>query len=71
MVTLLSVTVLGAWASDASSFGGGDGSAKNPYLITTAAQWDQLVSDVNGRRLSGKPTAKGLYIHGNRKVVVK
>ena len=27
--------------------------------------------DLNGRRLSGKPTAKGLYIHNGRKVVIK
>ena len=31
-----------------SSFGGGDGSAKNPYIINTAAHWDQFASDVNG-----------------------
>jgi hypothetical protein len=27
--------------------------------------------DLNGRRLSGKPTAKGLYIHGGKKVAIK
>jgi hypothetical protein len=27
--------------------------------------------DLNGRKLSGKPTAKGIYVHGNRKVVIK
>lgn len=27
--------------------------------------------DLSGRRLNGKPTAKGLYIHGGRKVIVK
>ena len=27
--------------------------------------------DLNGRRLSGKPTRKGLYIHNGRKVVIK
>ena len=27
--------------------------------------------DLNGRRLSGKPTAKGLYIMKGRKVVIK
>ena len=26
--------------------------------------------DLNGRRLSGKPTARGIYIHNGRKVVV-
>jgi hypothetical protein len=27
--------------------------------------------DLNGRRLFGKPTAKGLYIVNGRKVVIK
>ena len=27
--------------------------------------------DLNGRKLDGKPTVKGLYLHGGRKVVVK
>jgi hypothetical protein len=55
MLVLLSTMVLAAWADGASSFGGGDGSAKNPYLIKTAAQWDQLASDVNsGTSYSGK-----------------
>ena len=27
--------------------------------------------DLNGRKLSGKPTAKGLYIHNGRKAVIK
>ena len=27
--------------------------------------------DLDGRRLNGKPTKKGVYIHGGRKVVVK
>lgn len=48
MLMLLSVTVLGVWADGASTFGGGDGSAKNPYIINTAAHWDQFASDVNG-----------------------
>ena len=26
---------------------------------------------LDGRRLDGKPTAKGLYIHGGRKVIVQ
>jgi hypothetical protein len=26
---------------------------------------------LNGVKLSGKPTKSGLYIHGNRKVVIK
>ena len=48
MLALLSTMVLGAWADGGSSFGGGDGSVKNPYIIKTAAHWDQLASDVNG-----------------------
>ena len=35
-----------AWAD--SPFGGGDGSAKSPYLIQTTDHWDQLATDVNG-----------------------
>jgi hypothetical protein len=27
--------------------------------------------DMSGRKLGGKPTKKGLYIHGDRKVVIK
>ena len=46
MLVLLSMTILRAWAD--STFGGGDGSVKNPYIINTAAHWDQLASDVNG-----------------------
>ena len=45
-LALLCALVQGAWAD--SSFGGGDGSAKNPYIINTAAHWDQFASDVNG-----------------------
>ena len=53
MLMLLSMTVLGAWAD--STFGGGDGSEKNPYIIRTTAQWDQLATDVNGgTNYSGK-----------------
>ena len=27
--------------------------------------------DLNGRRLAGKPTTKGIYINGGHKVVIK
>ena len=48
MMLLIAVfTTAEAWADGTSSFGGGDGSAKNPYLIKTTAQWDQFASDVN------------------------
>ena len=46
MFALLCTMVQGAWAD--SSFGGGDGSAKNPYIINTAVHWDQFASNVNG-----------------------
>ena len=46
VLTLLCMVAQGAWAD--SSFGGGDGSAKNPYIINTTAHWDQFASDVNG-----------------------
>ena len=47
-LALLCAVVQGAWADVTSSFGGGDGSAKNPYIINTAAHWNQFTSDVNG-----------------------
>ncbi len=41
------------WAD--SAFGGGDGSAKNPYIISTSDQWDLLGTDVAaGTNYSGK-----------------
>lgn len=43
LAVLLNATM--AWAED-TSFSGGDGSAKSPYIITTAADWDQLSSDM-------------------------
>ena len=45
-IALLCMAVQGAWAQ--SSFGGGDGSAKNPYIISTTDQCDQFASNVNG-----------------------
>ena len=44
-------------------------------LITNAEE-SELQSDkawftIDGRRLSGKPNAKGIYIHGNQKVMIK
>jgi hypothetical protein len=46
MLVLLSAMALGVWAD--SSFGGGDGSAKNPYIINATAHWEQFATDVNG-----------------------
>ena len=52
LLTLL-LSVATTWA--ASTFGGGDGSAKNPYLITSSAHWDQLSADVAaGTNYSGQ-----------------
>ena len=47
IIALLCTVAQGAWADGASTFGGGDGSAKNPYIINTAAHWNQLATDVN------------------------
>ena len=54
------------------SFGGEDGIEEVPEVNALEkesmnSQW----TDLNGRRLSGMPTAKGIYIMGGRKVVVK
>ena len=46
LFALLCMVAQGAWAD--STFGGGDGSAKNPYIIKTDAHWNQFASDVNG-----------------------
>ena len=37
------------------------------YTDKAAAAW----YDMQGRKLDGKPTAKGLYIHGGKKIVIK
>ena len=39
--------------------------------VTEKTEDTEAWFDLNGRRLSGKPTAKGLYIRGGRKFVVK
>ena len=44
--------------------------------ITTTDYTDSTDSDgawydLNGRKLAGVPTAKGIYLHGGRKVVIK
>ena len=55
IIALLCMVAQGAWADGTSTFGGGDGSAKTPYIISTAAHWDQFASDVNGgTNYSGK-----------------
>ena len=45
-------------------------------ILNTPAQPQTLPADgnystIDGRRLPAKPTAKGVYIHGGRKVVIK
>ena len=51
LMTLLSSAT--AWAD--STFGGGDGTANNPYIISTADHWNQLSTDVAaGKTYSGK-----------------
>ena len=38
--------VQGAWADDATVFGGGDGAAKTPYIISSEDHWNQLSTNV-------------------------
>lgn len=59
-LTIISLLLVGifdtstAWAQQ-ESFGGGDGTATSPYLISTADHWNQLASDVSaGTSYSGK-----------------
>ena len=49
------------------SFGGEDGISKIVNSTSVNGTW----YDLNGRRLSGAPAAKGVYIVGGKKVVVK
>ena len=37
------------------------------FMVNGSDAWYTL----DGRRLDGQPTAKGLYIHGGKKVIVK
>jgi hypothetical protein len=47
---------------------GEDASSIEKVIVNTAASaWYTL----DGRKLNGKPTAKGLYINNGRKVVIK
>ena len=48
-------------------FGGDDGISKIVNSKSVNGTW----YDLNGRRLSGEPAAKGVYITGGKKVVVK
>ena len=60
----------GAGARTFYGFGGGDATGVTPSLEVEgegSAQWYSL----DGRRLDGQPTQKGVYVNGGRKVVVK
>ena len=44
LALLLCAAVQGTWAYP--EFAGGDGSANNPYIISTSAQWDELGEEI-------------------------
>lgn len=50
------------------SFLGGSSGIKT---VRSTSQQDGIWYTLDGRRLSGKPAARGLYIHGNKKVIVR
>ena len=53
MLLMMLLSSATAWAD--STFGGGDGTANNPYIISTADHWNQLSTDVAaGKTYSGK-----------------
>lgn len=39
--------------------------------VRSTSQQDGIWYTLDGRRLNGKPAARGLYIHGNKKVIVR
>ncbi|MBQ7684875.1 MAG: hypothetical protein IJT48_10335, partial [Bacteroidaceae bacterium] len=49
----------------------GDGTETGIDLSPAQGEGAPAVYDLNGRRLSGKPTQRGIYIVNCRKVVVK
>ena len=49
------LTAASAWSQEATTFSGGDGTVKNPYIITTSSDWDQLATKVaEGTSYSGQ-----------------
>ena len=46
LLALTCLFVQGAWADDATVFGGGDGAAKTPYIISSEDHWNQLSTNV-------------------------
>ena len=59
----------------AFNLGFGEGSEETGIISISKESRSQGVAgawfDLNGRRLSGKPTARGIYVNNGRKVVVK
>ena len=48
-----------------------EGETTGISLTPTLSEGEGAWYSLDGRRLAGKPTAKGIYIYGGRKVVVK
>ena len=53
------------------NFGDGETTSINEVLSVVNEESAAAWYDLQGRRLSGQPTAKGLYIHNGKKIVVK
>jgi len=58
------------------NFGDGEGNDNNATGIITTNSTNSTNSDnewytLDGRKLGGKPTQRGIYVHGGKKVVVK
>ena len=82
-VALLCTVVQGMWvqtgvnteeALTAAVASGGSGQLTGDITLSNRlniASGKTVTLDLQGRRLSGQPTAKGLYIHNGKKIVVK
>ncbi|MBR4366786.1 MAG: hypothetical protein IKP43_08405, partial [Bacteroidaceae bacterium] len=61
--------------TEVNSFKIGFGEDNTTPVIALKADSNNKYSDewymIDGRKLNGKPTMKGLYIHAGRKVVIK
>ena len=53
------------------NFGDGESQGITTTDYTDSTDSDGAWYDLNGRKLDGVPTAKGIYLHGGRKVVIK
>ena len=49
----------------------GEGTTSIEHLTPALSEGEDVWYDLQGRKLSGKPTSKGLYINNGRKVVIK